>query len=43
MISGEVQANGEALQPGDGLALERISACEIVATTPADFLLFDLG
>ena len=43
IISGEVQANGETLQPGDGLALEKISACEIVAAADAEFLLFDLA
>ena len=42
MISGETQANEESLQAGDGLALEGISACEIMAETDAEFLLFDL-
>jgi redox-sensitive bicupin YhaK (pirin superfamily) len=43
IISGELEVNGETLQPGDGLAMEGILSCELVARAAAQFLLFDLA
>jgi redox-sensitive bicupin YhaK (pirin superfamily) len=40
---GDVTLNGTALQAGDGAAVAEESVVEIAATTPAEFLLFDLA
>ena len=42
LISGQVMANGQALQPGDGLALEG-EALQLEVTEEAEFILFDLS
>jgi quercetin 2,3-dioxygenase len=43
MVSGRVELNGTALAAGDGAAVSRESALEVVAVEPAHFLLFDLA
>jgi hypothetical protein len=43
MVSGRVELNGTALAAGDGAAVSRESALEVVALEPAHFLLFDLA
>jgi redox-sensitive bicupin YhaK (pirin superfamily) len=43
VVSGRVELNGAALAEGDGAAVSRESALDIVAVEPAHFLLFDLA
>jgi hypothetical protein len=43
MVSGRVELNGTALAAGDGAAVSRESALEVLAVAPAHFLLFDLA
>jgi len=43
MVTGRVEMNGTALGAGDGAAVSREQALEIVALEPAHFLLFDLA
>ena len=43
MVSGRVELNGTALAAGDGAAVSREGALEVVAVEPAHFLLFDLA
>jgi len=43
VIGGEIELNGTALAAGDGAAVSRESALEMVAVEPAHFLLFDLA
>ena len=43
VVSGRVELNGTALGAGDGAAVSRESALEMVALEPAHFLLFDLA
>jgi len=43
MITGRIELNGTALAAGDGAAVSRESALEMVAVEPAHFLLFDLA
>ena len=43
MVTGRVECNGTALGAGDGAAVSREQALEIVALEPAHFLLFDLA
>lgn len=43
VISGELEVEGGKLLPGDGLALEGVVSCELIARTEARFLLFDLA
>ncbi|MEX2221122.1 MAG: pirin family protein [Candidatus Rokuibacteriota bacterium] len=43
VVAGRVELNGTALGAGDGAAVSRESALEIVALEPAHFLLFDLA
>ena len=42
VISGGLEAGGERLRAGDGLAIEGVTAAEIRAESDARFLLFDL-
>jgi len=43
MVTGWVELNGTRLGAGDGAAVSRESALEVVALEPAHFLLFDLS
>ena len=43
IIEGELEANGEKLQAGDGLAIEGVSQCDLAAGSNSRFLLFDLA
>jgi redox-sensitive bicupin YhaK (pirin superfamily) len=43
MITGEIVVDRKHLHAGDGLAIEGISSCEIIAKNSAHFLLFDLA
>ncbi len=43
MVRGGIELNGTALAAGDGAAVSRESALEMVAVEPAHFLLFDLA
>ncbi|HYB70405.1 MAG TPA: pirin family protein [Candidatus Bathyarchaeia archaeon] len=43
VVTGRIEANGTALGTGDGAAVSRENALEVVATEPAHFLLFDLA
>jgi quercetin 2,3-dioxygenase len=43
LVAGRVELNGTALGAGDGAAVSRERALEIVALEPAHFLLFDLA
>jgi redox-sensitive bicupin YhaK (pirin superfamily) len=43
VVAGRVEVNATALAEGDGAAVSRESALEIVALEPAHFLLFDLA
>jgi redox-sensitive bicupin YhaK (pirin superfamily) len=43
LIDGEIEVNGESLKAGDGLAVEGVSQCDVVALQDARFLLFDLA
>jgi redox-sensitive bicupin YhaK (pirin superfamily) len=40
---GDVRVNGEALRTGDGAALSDEAAVDVVATSPAEVLVFDLA
>jgi redox-sensitive bicupin YhaK (pirin superfamily) len=42
VISGELNVGGEYLAPGDGLAVEDVTTCDIAARSDSKFLLFDL-
>lgn len=42
VVSGELEVNGARLGPGDGAALERVSALELRALSPVEALAFDL-
>ena len=43
LIEGQLQVNGTALNPGDGLCVEAEKQVSIQAEKKAEFLLFDLG
>jgi redox-sensitive bicupin YhaK (pirin superfamily) len=43
VVTGRIELNGTALGAGDGAAVSRESALEMVAVEPAHFLLFDLA
>lgn len=43
IISGEAAVDQERAQAGDGLALEGVASCKIIAKSPVRFLLFDLA
>jgi hypothetical protein len=43
MVRGRIELNGTALAAGDGAAVSRETALEIVAREPSHLLLFDLG
>jgi len=43
VISGEVEVNGEMLNPGDGLAIEDEQTITIIAQSESEFLLFDVA
>jgi len=43
MVAGRGEMNGAAFAAGDGAAVSRESALEVVALEPAHFLLFDLA
>ncbi len=43
LVKGELEVNGETLEPGDALAVGDVSALSISARKPSDFLLFDLN
>ncbi len=43
LIRGDIEANGESLSAGDGAALEGEQAVDFVATSEAEFLVFDMG
>jgi redox-sensitive bicupin YhaK (pirin superfamily) len=43
MINGAVSADGIALSPGDGLAVQAAGAITLTASEDSEFLLFDLA
>jgi quercetin 2,3-dioxygenase len=43
MVGGRIELNGTPLAAGDGAAVSRESALEMVAQEPSHFLLFDLA
>jgi redox-sensitive bicupin YhaK (pirin superfamily) len=43
LISGQLDLNGQTLNPGDGAAVSELSALEIKADKDAEFLVFDLA
>lgn len=43
VVTGELDVNGEQLNPGDGLAMDNAKRLEIRANAASEFLLFDMG
>lgn len=43
VVDGNIYVNGEALDAGDGAAVEKIDHIEVTAVAKTEFLLFDLG
>lgn len=42
MVKGDLSINGNALHQGDGVAMGELCACDVVADSDCEFLLFDL-